>query len=436
ARTHLIIPEPSEDLITNEPAAIEFYADGLMEELFADIDEILDVSGNLPDHTLRHGSVTPRSIEQTSAGDWFDHAGESATPGASEYEHLQTINVPQIVLSHTLTHTGNTASQLRKEQVGTVVVNPPGAIITKHQKTRLNLGQLLIAGAAIAGTIYIVQSGFLTFLTSKLTQPDIYLPQTQLSTKVDVQGELVDYMLGALAIIDKQEKTVNRTSAAPELPNRGVSNSSPVAADLAPPLAANNTQPVTNRSTNVVERIYIPVYQAPSPMRYAPPPTPSAIAPQPQVANNSPISQPEAVKTETKAVQPPAKPANTNVVAAVRPALKPVPVQSAAITVKQPSAPQPGLPVPPVRPPSQPIDAQQQAYLQTSPATTATHTLAGLLELGDKSAALFEFEGVTRRINMGESIGASGWTLVDVANGEAIVRRNGEVRSIFAGQKL
>ncbi|MDP5338209.1 MAG: hypothetical protein NWQ28_06500, partial [Nodularia sp. (in: cyanobacteria)] len=65
ARTHLIIPEPSEDLLTNEPWSIDFYADGLMDELFADIDEILDVSGNLPDHTLRHGSHTPRSIKQT-----------------------------------------------------------------------------------------------------------------------------------------------------------------------------------------------------------------------------------------------------------------------------------------------------------------------------------------------------------------------------------
>jgi len=413
ARTHLIIPEPSEDLISNEPTAIEFYADGLMEELFADIDEILDVSGNLPDHSLRHGSVTQRSIEQSSAGDWLDHGGESATPRASKYEHLQTINVPPIAFSNTLTHTGNTASQLRNEQVGTVVVNQPGAI-TKHQKTRLNLTKLLISGAAVAGTIYILQSGFLTLLTSRLTQPDIYLPQTQLSPKVDVQGELVNYMLGALAIIEKQEKTSNPTSAVPEIANAGVRNSSVVAGDLAPPLAANNTQPVINRSTGVVERIYIPVYQAPSPMRYAPPPLP-------QVATNYPTSQPQTVKTENKAVQPPAKAANTNVVAAVRPALKPVPIQSAPLNV---------------RPPSPPTSAPQQAYLQTPQATTVTHTLAGLLELGDKSAALFEFEGVTRRINMGESIGSSGWTLVDVANGEAIVRRNGEVRSIFAGQKL
>ncbi len=428
SRTHLIIPEPSEDLITNEPWSIDFYADGLMDELFADIDEILDVSGNLPDHTLRHGSHTPRSIKQTSSSDDLENLGESATPVASEYEHLQTINVPQIVSSNSLTRTRKTVSQGKKEPVGKVVVNPPGAI-TQHQKTRLNLGQLLIAGVAIAGTIYIVQSGLLTLLTAKLSQPDVYQPQTQLSPKVDVQAELVDYMLGALAIIDKQgASNNNRTSVYPKIGNRGVSNFSSVAGNLAPPLAANNTPPVPNRSTNVVERIYIPVYQAPSPMRYAPPPTPGATAGQAQVANN--------LKPPFNAVQPPAKPGNANIVAAVRPELKPVPTQKAPITVRQPSVPLPGLPVAPVRTTSAPTNAQQPAYLETSSATIAAHTLAGLLELGEKSAALFEFEGVTRRINMGESIGASGWTLVGVANGEAIVRRNGEVRSIFAGQKL
>ncbi|GAX38453.1 hypothetical protein [Nodularia sp. NIES-3585] len=435
ARTHLIIPEPSEDLITNEPWSIEFYADGLMDELFADIDEILDVSGSLPDHTLRHGSNTPRSIEQTSEGDWLDNSGESATPVASEYEHLQTINLPHpIVLSNSLTRTEKKIPQGRKEQVGTVVVNQPGAI-TQHQETRLTLKKLLIAGmtigVAIAGTLYVVQYGLVNLLTSKLTQPDIYPPQTQLSTKVDVQAELVEYMLAALAIIEQQgASNNNRTSVYPGIANRAVSNSPATDGDLTPPLAANNTQPVANRSTNLVERIYIPVYQAPSPMRYAPPPTPGAIANQAQGANNFQTSQPDAGKTALNPVQPPAKTGN-----AIRPELKPVPVQKAPITVRQPSMPLPGLPAP-VKTTSAPTNAQQQAYLETSPVTSAAHTLAGLLELGEKSAALFEFEGVTRRIHIGESIGASGWALVGVANGEAIVRRNGEVRSIFAGQKL
>jgi Tfp pilus assembly protein PilP len=60
----------------------------------------------------------------------------------------------------------------------------------------------------------------------------------------------------------------------------------------------------------------------------------------------------------------------------------------------------------------------------------------GLLESGENSAALFDVDGVTQRFKIGESIGASGWTLVSVANQEAVVRRNGEVRSVYVGQKF
>lgn len=83
------------------------------------------------------------------------------------------------------------------------------------------------------------------------------------------------------------------------------------------------------------------------------------------------------------------------------------------------------------------IAASSSAGANTSaaqPLATTQHTLVGLLELGDSSAALFEVNGVTRRFSLGERVGSSGWTLVDVKNSEALVRRNGEVRSVFVGQ--
>lgn len=72
-----------------------------------------------------------------------------------------------------------------------------------------------------------------------------------------------------------------------------------------------------------------------------------------------------------------------------------------------------------------------------TPATPAvTYSLVGVLELGDRSAALFEINGVTQRFQLGESIGTSGWRLVEISKQQAIIRRNGEVRSVFVGQKL
>ncbi len=70
------------------------------------------------------------------------------------------------------------------------------------------------------------------------------------------------------------------------------------------------------------------------------------------------------------------------------------------------------------------------------PSFTETVTLVGILELGSKSAALFEVNGAPQRIHAGESIGNSGWTLVKITGQEAVIRRNGEVRSVYVGQKL
>ncbi|MGD1905789.1 MAG: hypothetical protein ACFB0C_07325 [Leptolyngbyaceae cyanobacterium] len=69
-------------------------------------------------------------------------------------------------------------------------------------------------------------------------------------------------------------------------------------------------------------------------------------------------------------------------------------------------------------------------------APASRHVLVGILELGNRSAALFEIEGIPQRVYIGERIGNSGWSLVAVANGEATIRRNGEVRSIFIGQQF
>jgi hypothetical protein len=291
--------------------------------------------------------------------------------------------------------------------------------------------------------------------------------QTQLPAKPDVQAELVNYMLEALAVIDRHEIRATQKAAKPvlnagALPTQTTLAYAPPApsGNLPPVLAANNTPPAPGRSTTVVERIYIPVYQAPPPMRYAPPPipgvmgTPKVLPPVPSTAsaNVSKVSKPAPVKTALNTVRKAAKP--VNVFAAVQPALKPVAVRTAPITLRQPPNPLPVLPVMPFRavppklptatapakqtPPSPSPAASGQTFMATSSvapvAPAPIHTLEGLLELGNKSAALFKVDGVTRRVDIGEGIGSSGWTLVDVSNAKAVVRRNGEVRSIFAGQ--
>ncbi|MBX2862050.1 MAG: hypothetical protein KTR27_00720 [Leptolyngbyaceae cyanobacterium MAG.088] len=69
-------------------------------------------------------------------------------------------------------------------------------------------------------------------------------------------------------------------------------------------------------------------------------------------------------------------------------------------------------------------------------AASSTYELVGVLELGDRSAALFEVNGSSQRVYIGETIGGSGWSIVSINNEEVVVRRNGEVRSIYIGQQF
>jgi hypothetical protein len=63
-------------------------------------------------------------------------------------------------------------------------------------------------------------------------------------------------------------------------------------------------------------------------------------------------------------------------------------------------------------------------------------TLTTALEMGQQSAVLLEMNGVTQRVYLGESVGSSGWSLIDVSKGAATFRRNGEVKTMSAGEKL
>ncbi|MEH2066829.1 MAG: hypothetical protein V7K47_01415 [Nostoc sp.] len=455
ATTRLIIPEPSEDLIANEPWSIEIYAEGLMDELFADIDHILDASGNLVSQTIKHS--TPKKSSQSAAGVSFEvqtspnRRSDFPTVVTGIGNPLQTLTMPQIILP-TADSPVESVTETNHKQLSTVVFDPATVkpVSRKPQKTSSSLGKLLIVGTtlgvAIASMIYLVQSGVIHLFNSKLPQSALLVPQpqSQLPTKPQVEAELVDYMVSALAVIDKQDVKNHQNYDRPGFTTQANTNQITVANEqptdnLPPvPLAANNALPTSNRSGKVVERIYVPV---PSPMRYALPVIPGTPTLLPQVASALRGSQPNVVKSALNSVRQAAKPATVNMLAAaVLPELKAIATKTAPITVRQTPKPLPALPVVPLRaalaPESEPTITEHQVYLPTAIAEAPSSTLEGLLELGNKSAALFKIDGVTRRINMGESIGSSGWTLVDVSNGEAVIRRNGEVRSIYAGQKL
>ena len=104
---------------------------------------------------------------------------------------------------------------------------------------------------------------------------------------------------------------------------------------------------------------------------------------------------------------------------------------SAPPTAVVPPTPPGSLPTLPIAPPTAGAPTPPQPS-----APVVNHVLVGVLELGDRSAALFEINGVSQRVYIGERIGNAGWSLVSVSNQEAVIRRNGEVRSIYIGQQF
>ncbi len=436
ASNNLLIPEPSEELIVSEPWTMETYADDLMNELFSDIDGILDGSSNLSSQIVQ----TQQQLV------------------------LNKTKLPQIVPPPTIVSNISEVEQRRItahfHSVGSNVPKTTRRVKKTRRKLGYTLRQIIKLGAglglAIAGINWAINSGFLNRLTDNtlqfvLQQPALeekaLQPENSAPTQAEIKSDLVEYMLGALAIIDRRKESQNRTSV------NNIARINPVAtkgattisakqstANVAKPSIAKNTKPSATHTSRIVERIYIPVYQAPQPMRYSPPPVAEAPLPPVKTADKQIAPKPSDNKPKkaapVKAAK--AKPAEKNTALASIQEIKPVEVKTKPVNIKEvpklPKIKEPATvaaPSPAASP--APVEQKQQ---KVASIPTSSHVLEGLLELGEQSAALFKVNGVTRRIQKGESIGASGWKLVDVANGEAIIRRNGEVRSIFAGQKF
>lgn len=201
--------------------------------------------------------------------------------------------------------------------------------------------------------------------------------QIQARIKADADAQFVQYMQQTLASIDQNTPQRQQVATLPD----------PLAqTNISPESATNRNLSGPNRLPTVLERVYIPVYQPPRP------------------ASQSPVPLPPPPSSLDVAALPPPPPLSD---------LAGPPPSQATIAPKPVSLPTP-LPV----------------------TSNAIQTLVGIMELGDRSAALFDIDGVTYRFRVGDNIGESGWKLVEISQQEAIVRRNGQLRSIYVGQKL
>ncbi|MDB9519589.1 hypothetical protein PN466_21835 [Roseofilum reptotaenium CS-1145] len=359
--------------------SMEQEVNGLMDDLFEDIDRVLDRGGTLPKKPVQPQSVSlkpldipsmklPQAIAENLAQISPELASLTRIPQIGNQTNTLTTVEESQMSSPTEENPEIEWANWAQDLEPTVLqeeearpVAPPAPTVQPWWDRWLLVGLGTAIALPLGWWISSSQGGqgirqqFAQFLPSSQPSPEPMAP-VDLSSTALADEEFAHYMQRALKLKDQLEQNQEE----PQL------SDSEGEASETPPSAPSK----------ILERVYIPVYQ----------PTP-APAPSPEVAA-APL---------------------------------PSPTDDSADSASPSPVPSPVVPQASSSPPESPPENMM---------------LTGILELGDRSAALFEIEGMSRRFQVGEMIGSSGWMLVDIVNQEAVIRRNGEVRSVFVGQKF
>jgi hypothetical protein len=380
------------ETVPAEAVAVESYADRLMDELFEGVDRAFDGSGPQP-----------------------------AEPMAPEFVALKSISVPQIVLSPLA------PEPQRGEKDVEAIARQVALETTKKQQSKQSFDRILLGAAC--GSLLLVLGLWLASRSGLLRLRPAPAPETPAASGVTAPDtQFVEYVQRSLEVIEQKK--------APQ-PNPQLAGVPGVATPgTLPSISISGAPPATAGLSTAVNRIADALEQAgaqpgaPAPQVVViPPPAQVTVAPAAPVAGDPAAPQ-------TGSVSPsPTAPASGRAIAAAgaRTPLAASPTPSESPQPKILARETEPAPAPSAQ---QSAPAPEQSAPAVSSAPTSAHTLVGILELGDRSAALFEVDGVARRIYVGESIGSSGWTLAEIKNQEAVIRKGGDVRSVFVGQKF
>ena len=457
--------ENSERTRFKEPISAENLADNLMEDMFRDIERVLDGGTRLPTPVTKPEVVS-----------------------------LTQIKVPEIVLPQKNTQ----PQEIDKEEKVKLAKK-----VEAEKKQSQSLDKLLL-GAAFASilvtlSLWLVNRGGLNKILGYLGYVEKPNQSSEtLSPRAVADKEFAEYIERSLRMIEQKEATRKQQQQIPGIPPAPASNNLPTV-----PVPANqptNTslllplnrlvdlmeaqvakEPITIPETKVVVIPPVPTV-VPSAVAVAPKSAESSPKPSAASASNASASaeaaenvkekseatttakaetakveekaQPETAKAETPKTET-AKTETVKVEEKAQPTQEVVTKPEATSQPEASSQSQPETtaeaetqseteakseesqaPTQPVQLPPPPAEIPATNTATESQVQIPINTLVGILELGERSAALFEVEGVARRIYVGENIGSSGWTLVNVANQKAVIRRNGEVRSVFVGQQF
>ncbi|MEM8505479.1 MAG: hypothetical protein AAF716_20290 [Cyanobacteria bacterium P01_D01_bin.1] len=241
-----------------------------------------------------------------------------------------------------------------------------------------------------------------------------------ISTSQITGGQTVAVLpVAAPAVLPTTIPNVNPPTAVGALPTL------PAPTLPAPTLSASNPSGAIAETPSVIERVFVPVYQ--------------------NGQNTSQNAATANAAPSTTAALPPIALASANN-ARRRPTV-PVPVPVAAAAALPSGAPATGISSIPIVPvgnrslPSPGVDLAVGSSVNPTAGlndvTPASElVLVGVLNLGNRSAALFDIDGSSQRAYVGDRIGLSNWSLVSVNGQDVVIRRNDEVRSVYIGQRF
>ncbi|MBC6476510.1 MAG: hypothetical protein GDA56_00580 [Hormoscilla sp. GM7CHS1pb] len=388
--------QPDIPALPLEPWSMEAEADRLIEDLFEEVDRVLDGGTALPKEPVQPEYLYLQPMDMQSIGlPLAPHSPqESLAVREVEPPVVQRTPAEESALTEEIKSSGEIERVTSTSTIDRPIA-PTDLSSTSLSRTAKPVGDrsvrklvLLLVSTCLGVPllIWLNRQGVIEgpgWQSLFVSGRDVVSPsreEIQARIEAEANARFAQYMQQTLASIDQNPRQGEQVATVPDRPTE--------INFISPESGTNRQLSGPNRLPTVLERVYIPVYQPPRP-----------------------ASQPGSLPL-------------------------PPPPSSSDIAALPPPPPLSNITLPPL--PGPPAIAPKPISLPDPPPVTsnATETLVGILKLGDRSAALFDIDGVTHRFRVGDNIGESSWKLVEISQQEAIVERNGQLRSIYVGQKL
>jgi hypothetical protein len=358
------------------------FATQLMDEIFGDVEDVLD-GGFVPPQE-------PVKLEVPAPEIKFDVAAALAERYPQLAKHLEEGEaLPDLPGPTTALATPQEKAGKRKKEK-----NPDGLSLVERF--------MILTGctsAVAALGIWMTSQGLLGRFGQVISQQAA--PTAPAPVVDGAQTKFADYMARSLAAIDRTAGAApaaptSTLPAVPVAPGTGDNKTSTASAVLLPKPGMASTAP-----TNLVPNRPI---------------TPIAIQPQPLGTNPDTVSRSEFNRVNQM----------LNKISGMLERIAP------GSSSRIPGLGQRSAAAPKVV--AAAVPAARPAAVANLPQRTLTSY--GVVPNGN-SFVMFDANGVTQRVTLGENVGSTGWTLIDVTQaGVATFRRNGEIRNVAQGEKI